>query len=102
MGCHQLHTLAHCANTHMVGATQVAAALAYGLSLAEFGRVLVCDLGGGTFDVSVIETGCESVEVMGVAGDGRLGGNDWDSRLVTYVARPLIRLRKTIPPITLL
>ena len=62
---------------------QVAAALAYGLSLAEFGRVLVCDLGGGTFDVSVIETGCESVEVMGVAGDGALGGNDWDSRLVT-------------------
>lgn len=79
----------------------VAAALAYGLNLQDFSRVLVCDLGGGTFDVSVIETGCESVEVMGVAGDGRLGGNDWDRRVARWRFSPPARLKLLIRPLAM-
>eukprot|EP00238_Polyblepharides_amylifera_P000828 CAMPEP_0196571512 /NCGR_PEP_ID=MMETSP1081-20130531/1674_1 /TAXON_ID=36882 /ORGANISM="Pyramimonas amylifera, Strain CCMP720" /LENGTH=475 /DNA_ID=CAMNT_0041888491 /DNA_START=210 /DNA_END=1637 /DNA_ORIENTATION=- len=60
----------------------VAAALAFGLQSEEYARVLVCDLGGGTFDVSLVELGCGSAEVMGVAGDGSLGGDHWDQRIV--------------------
>ncbi|MDG4766311.1 molecular chaperone DnaK [Solwaraspora sp. WMMD406] len=59
-----------------------AAALAYGLHLRQRQTVLVVDLGGGTFDVSVLDTGDGTVEVRAAAGDAQLGGDDFDSRLV--------------------
>lgn len=64
-----------------------AAALAYGLDKQhETMTVIVFDLGGGTFDVSVLEIGEGVFEVKSTAGDTRLGGDDWDERLVKYIA----------------
>ena len=63
-----------------------AAALAYGLDKRENETVLVFDLGGGTFDVSILTVGDGVVEVMASAGDGHLGGDDFDRRLVDYLA----------------
>jgi molecular chaperone DnaK len=63
-----------------------AAALAYGLDKRENETVLVFDLGGGTFDVSVLTVGEGVVEVMATSGDGHLGGDDFDRRLVDYIA----------------
>ena len=63
-----------------------AAALAYGLDKKESETILVFDLGGGTFDVSILEVGDGVVEVKATNGDTHLGGDDWDQRLVDYVA----------------
>ena len=63
-----------------------AAALAYGLDRHEHETVLVFDLGGGTFDVSVLDVGEGVVEVRSTAGDTHLGGDDFDRRLVDYLA----------------
>ena len=63
-----------------------AAALAYGLDKKKNETILVYDLGGGTFDVSVLEVGDGAVEVRSTAGDTHLGGDDWDQRIVDYVA----------------
>jgi molecular chaperone DnaK len=63
-----------------------AAALAYGLDKKENETILVFDLGGGTFDVSVLEVGDGVVEVKATNGDTHLGGDDWDQRVVDYVA----------------
>jgi molecular chaperone DnaK len=63
-----------------------AAALAYGLDKQENETVLVFDLGGGTFDVSVLTVGDGVVEVLSTSGDGHLGGDDFDRRLVDYLA----------------
>lgn len=64
-----------------------AAALAYGVkSNGTDERYLVYDLGGGTFDVSVIETNEREVRVLATDGDHRLGGKDWDDRVLQYVA----------------
>ncbi len=63
-----------------------AAALAYGLDKKESETILVFDLGGGTFDVSVLEVGDGVVEVKATNGDTHLGGDDWDQRLVDTVA----------------
>ncbi len=63
-----------------------AASLAYGLDKKELETILVFDLGGGTFDVSILEVGEGVVEVKATAGDTFLGGDDWDQRLVDYVA----------------
>jgi len=63
-----------------------AAALAYGLDKRGHETVLVFDLGGGTFDVSVLDVGDGVVEVRATAGDGHLGGDDFDRRLVDYLA----------------
>src|SRR5437867_4016073 len=63
-----------------------AAALAYGLDKREHETVLVFDLGGGTFDVSVLDVGDGVVEVRATAGDTHLGGDDFDRRLVDYLA----------------
>ena len=63
-----------------------AAALAYGLDKKESETILVFDLGGGTFDVSVLEVGDGVVEVKATNGDTHLGGDDWDQRLVDYIA----------------
>ena len=63
-----------------------AAALAYGLDKKGDHKILVFDLGGGTFDVSVLELGDDVVEVKATSGNNRLGGDDFDQRVVGYVA----------------
>ncbi len=62
-----------------------AAALAYGLDNGEAQKILVYDLGGGTFDVSVIEIGDKVIEVLATSGDNHLGGDDFDKRLSDYI-----------------
>ena len=61
------------------------AALAYGLDNGHSQKILVYDLGGGTFDVSVIEIGDNVIEVLATAGDNHLGGDDFDIRLTEYI-----------------
>ncbi len=63
-----------------------AAALAYGLDKKDNETILVFDLGGGTFDVSVLEVGGGVIEVKATNGDTHLGGDDWDEAIVNYVA----------------
>jgi molecular chaperone DnaK len=63
-----------------------AAALAYGLDKKHQETVLVFDLGGGTFDVSLLDVGDGVVEVRSVSGDGHLGGDDFDKRIVDWLA----------------
>jgi len=63
-----------------------AAALAYGLDKKNNEKILVFDLGGGTFDVSVLEVGDNLVEVRSTNGDTHLGGDDWDQRIVSWAA----------------
>ncbi|HTW20789.1 MAG TPA: molecular chaperone DnaK [Mycobacteriales bacterium] len=63
-----------------------AAALAYGLDKREHETVLVFDLGGGTFDVSILDVGDGVVEVRSTSGDTHLGGDDFDRRIVDYLA----------------
>ncbi|MCK4389582.1 MAG: molecular chaperone DnaK [Desulfobacterales bacterium] len=63
-----------------------AASLAYGLNREEIQTILVWDLGGGTFDVSILELGDGLFQVKAVSGNTRLGGDDWDERLVDYLA----------------
>ncbi|MBK3647027.1 molecular chaperone DnaK [Streptomyces sp. MBT33] len=63
-----------------------AAALAYGMDKKEHETVLVFDLGGGTFDVSILDVGDGVVEVRSTAGDSHLGGDDFDRRLVDHLA----------------
>lgn len=63
------------------------AALAYGLDHGESQKILVYDLGGGTFDVSVIEIGDKLIEVLATSGDNHLGGDDFDERIVQYLVK---------------
>jgi molecular chaperone DnaK len=63
-----------------------ASALAYGLDKKKDETILVFDLGGGTFDVSVLEVGEGVVEVKATNGDTHLGGDDWDAVLAEYIA----------------
>jgi len=62
-----------------------AAALAYGLDKENEQKIMVYDLGGGTFDVSILEIGDGIVEVLATAGDTRLGGDDFDQRIVDFM-----------------
>ena len=62
------------------------AALAYGLDKKEAEQIVVYDLGGGTFDVTVLETGDNVVEVMSTGGDAFLGGDDFDNKIIDFVA----------------
>ena len=62
------------------------AALAYGLDNGTPQKVMVYDLGGGTFDVSIIEIGGDVIEVLATSGDNHLGGDDFDERLVNHIA----------------
>ena len=62
-----------------------AAALAYGLDNEEEQKIMVYDLGGGTFDVSVIEIGDGVIEVLATSGDNHLGGDDFDKRIMDYL-----------------
>lgn len=61
------------------------AALAYGLDNGMAQKVLVYDLGGGTFDISVIDIGDNVIEVLATSGDNHLGGDDFDERIVNYL-----------------
>ena len=63
-----------------------AAALAYGLDKGTAHKILVYDLGGGTFDVSLMEVGDGVFEVLATGGDTHLGGDDFDNRLIDYIA----------------
>ena len=62
-----------------------AAALAYGLDNENEQKIMVYDLGGGTFDVSVIEIGDGVIEVLATSGDNRLGGDDFDKKIMDYM-----------------
>ncbi len=62
-----------------------AAALAYGLENEHEQKIMVYDLGGGTFDVSIIEIGEGVIEVLATSGDNRLGGDDFDERIIRYL-----------------
>ncbi|MFA7378273.1 MAG: molecular chaperone DnaK, partial [Bacilli bacterium] len=62
-----------------------AAALAYGLESKKTGKILVYDLGGGTFDVSILDIGDGTFEVVSTSGDNRLGGDDWDKVLADWI-----------------
>lgn len=74
-------------NVHRIINEPTAAALAYGLDNSVPQKILVYDLGGGTFDVSVIEISEGMIEVLATAGNNRLGGDDYDKRVVDYLVR---------------
>ncbi len=63
-----------------------AASLAYGLDKKDEEKIAVFDLGGGTFDISILEVGDELVEVLSTNGDTRLGGDDFDEELIKHIA----------------
>ena len=63
-----------------------AAALAYGMEKKKNEKIAVFDLGGGTFDISILDVGDGVFEVLSTNGDGHLGGDDWDQTLIDYIA----------------
>ncbi|MCC6579130.1 MAG: Hsp70 family protein, partial [Phycisphaeraceae bacterium] len=63
-----------------------AAALAYGMDKKKGGKIAVFDLGGGTFDISILDVGDGVFEVLSTNGDTHLGGDDWDQRLIDFLA----------------
>ncbi|MBF2057711.1 MAG: molecular chaperone DnaK [Cyanobacterium sp. T60_A2020_053] len=67
-----------------------AASLAYGLEKQRNQKILVFDLGGGTFDVSILEVGDGVLEVKSTSGDTQLGGNDFDNKIVNYLAEQFL------------
>ncbi|PSC71655.1 molecular chaperone [Micractinium conductrix] len=69
----------------------VAAALAYGLDALQDQTVLVFDLGGGTFDVSLLEVGGGVIEVLSTGGDASLGGDDWDKVIMQWLIKEHLR-----------
>lgn len=73
------------------------AALSYGLDHGEAQKVMVYDLGGGTFDVSVIEIGDNVIEVLATAGDNHLGGDDFDERIVRWLVAECKNQNKVDP-----
>ena len=72
-------------NVHRIVNEPTAAALAYGLDKGAEQTILVFDLGGGTFDVSLLEIGDGVFEVKATSGDNHLGGDDWDQRIVNWL-----------------
>ena len=68
-----------------------AAALAYGLDKGAAQKIMVYDLGGGTFDVSVLEIGADVIEVLATAGNNRLGGDDFDACITDYLVKEFRR-----------
>ena len=62
-----------------------AAALAYGLTKEKDQQILVCDFGGGTFDVSILDISKDTIEVIGTGGDTHLGGNDFDQEISNWI-----------------
>ena len=72
----------------------VAAALAYGINAEVDKTILVFDLGGGTFDVSMLEVGGGVIEVLSTGGDSHLGGDDWDAALVDWIIESELKPRR--------
>ena len=70
------------------------AALAYGLDHGEAQKILVYDLGGGTFDVSIIEIGDNLIEALATAGDNHLGGDDFDARITEHLVMEFLRTER--------
>ena len=70
------------------------AALAYGLDHGQAQKIMVYDLGGGTFDVSLIEIGDNLIEVLATAGDNHLGGDDFDERITNYLVEEYKRTQR--------
>ena len=68
-----------------------AACLAYGVDKGGDHKIMVYDLGGGTFDVSILDVGDGVFEVLATAGDNKLGGDDWDARVVDWMAEEFKR-----------
>src|ERR671928_914699 len=68
-----------------------AAALAYGFGKDVHQKICVYDLGGGTFDVSILEIGRDVFEVLSTAGDTYLGGDDFDDRIMTWLAEDFLK-----------
>lgn len=68
-----------------------AAALAYGIDKESEQKIMVYDLGGGTFDVSILEIGDGVVEVLATAGNNRLGGDDFDQRIIDWMASEFLK-----------
>ncbi len=66
-----------------------AAALAYGLDTKKSGKILVFDLGGGTFDVSILDIGDGTFEVLSTSGDTHLGGDDWDNHVIDWLIQQI-------------
>src|SRR2546429_9225105 len=66
-----------------------AASLAYGLDKKKDEKIAVYDLGGGTFDISVLEIGDGVFEVKATNGDTHLGGDDWDARIMDWIIKEL-------------
>ncbi len=64
-----------------------AAALAYGLDKKKDEKIVVFDLGGGTFDVSILEVGSDTIEVLATHGDTHLGGDDFDQRIIEWILK---------------
>ncbi len=73
------------------------AALAYGLDNGSHQKIMVYDLGGGTFDVSIIEIGDHVIEVLATAGDNHLGGDDFDARVANWMIGECKRLHHMDP-----
>lgn len=73
------------------------AALAYGLDNGAQQKIMVYDLGGGTFDVSIIEIGDNVIEVLATAGDNHLGGDDFDQRVADWICGECKRLHRADP-----
>ena len=77
-----------------------AAALSYGIDKESDQKVLVYDLGGGTFDVSIIDIGDGVQEVLATAGNNRLGGDDFDQRIIDWMVSSFARSRASTSPAT--
>ena len=71
-----------------------AAALAYGVDKEEPQKVMVYDLGGGTFDVSILDINSDVIEVLATAGNNRLGGDDFDQCIVDYLLDEFKKVNK--------
>ena len=71
-----------------------AAALAYGIDREEPQKIMVFDLGGGTFDVSILDINSDVIEVLATAGNNRLGGDDFDARIADYLIDEFKREQK--------
>ena len=77
-----------------------AAALSYGVDKDNDQKVMVYDLGGGTFDVSIIEMGDGVQEVLATAGNNRLGGDDFDQRIMDWILNSFKASRASTSPAT--
>jgi molecular chaperone DnaK len=71
-----------------------AAALAYGLDNEQEQKIMVYDLGGGTFDVSIIDIGDGVIEVLATSGDNKLGGDDFDQRIINYLVQEFKKMER--------